>query len=90
MTDQPISKAGVSYTPTRVDFNEINEPGTYVFERTGTLCRIGRESLHAGHSPSITMSNNEGTACVRIWPDDTLPIDKARHIAANIGLPVDF
>ncbi len=89
MTEQP-KKSGLSNTPARIDFNEINEPGTYVFERTGTLIRVGREALKAGHSPCLTMSNTEGVPCVRIWGDDTVPLDKARHIAANFGLPVEF
>ena len=89
MSEQP-NKSGTFSTPVRIDFNEINEPGTYVFERTGTLIRVGRESLKQGHSPGLTMSNTEGIPCVRIWPDDTVPIEKARHIAANNGLPVEF
>ena len=79
-----------NYTPVKVEFNEISEPGTYIFERTGTLVRVGRQALAQGHSPNMTMSNAEGVPCVRIWPDDTIPIDKARHVAANLGLPVEF
>ena len=77
-------------SPTRVDFNGINEPGTYIFEETGTLLRIGPQALVQGHSPLLTMTSKKGVPCARIWPDDTIPIDKARHIAANLGLPVNF
>ncbi|HKB14592.1 MAG TPA: hypothetical protein VKF62_00925 [Planctomycetota bacterium] len=77
-------------TPTRIDFNAIGEPGTYVFEDTGTLVRVGPEALLQGHSPMLTMVNKQGVPCVRIWPDDTIPIEKARHVAANLGLPVAF
>ena len=89
MPTQP-NKSGLANTPARIDFNEINAPGTYVFEETGTLIRVGREALKQGHSPNLTMSNTEGIPCVRIWGDDTVPIEKARHIAANLGLPVKF
>jgi len=79
-----------NFTPKKVDFNHIDEPGTYVFVETGNLLRIGAEALVKGHSPLLTITSRRGNACVRIWPDDSIPIDKARHVAANFGLPVGF
>ena len=89
MAERPATPQ-IPQTPTRYDFNEISEPGTYVLETTGSLLRIGPQALLAGHSPLITVTDKAGMPCVRIWPDDTLPIEKARHIAANFGIPVNF
>lgn len=83
-----VPEAGI--TPKRVDFNEISEPGTYIFEDTGSLLRIGPEALVKGHSPLISITCRRGKPCVQIWQDDTIPIEKARHVAANLGLPVNF
>jgi hypothetical protein len=76
----------VSYEP----WNDITEPGAYVFVDTGELARVPAEALAAGHSPVITFAARRPRMVARISRDPYIPLNKARQLAADADLPVNF
>ncbi len=78
--------------PTVFDFNKISEPGTYVMKKPGgnALLRIPPSALAEGHSPLLNIELSGGCSCVKLAEDPYLPISKARELAANMDIAVDF
>ncbi len=72
-----------------VQFQEIQEPGTYVNQR-GEMFRVPQDALADGRSPLITWETQENNTVTRISQEPWLPISKARQLAADADLPVRF
>ena len=70
-------------------FEEIQEPGVYVTER-GAMFRIPPDALAPGHSPLISWESKDSVAVTRICEDPYTPTSKARQLAANADLKVNF
>jgi len=76
---------------TQVSFDSINEPGTYFCNWTGQLFRIPDEAIKPGHSPIISIVGPAQTFLVTKLSDNPyLPLSKARMIAADLDLNVNF
>lgn len=74
----------------RESFGEINEPGCYVCNTTGFLYRIPQDGLVGGRSPVIEIVAKAPAMVTRISDDPWLPISKARQLAADIDLYLNF
>jgi hypothetical protein len=72
------------------NFDQIETPGTYVECRTGTLLRIPDDALAPGRSPRMEIVAHETWTVMRLADDPYLPLTKARMIAADLDLPVNF
>ena len=72
-----------------VKFNELNEPGCYIDAR-GNLVRVPEEALKAQHSPLITIVTKDDDRLTKISGNTYEPVGKARLIAANADLAVNF
>jgi hypothetical protein len=72
------------------NFDQIETPGTYVECRTGTLLRVPEDGLAPGRSPRIEIVAQETWTVARISDDPYVPLTKARMIAADLDLPVNF
>lgn len=72
-----------------VKFNDITQPGCYITTR-GDLVRVQEEGLKEQHSPLITVESKDDTRVTKISDSPYLPIGKARLLAANADLPVNF
>jgi hypothetical protein len=79
----------VSLNP-RIPFSELHEPGAYVSNTTGNLFRIPEEALVAGRSPLIEIISISGTMVTKIDENPWIPISKARQLAANADLAINF
>jgi hypothetical protein len=72
------------------NFDQIETPGTYVECRTGTLLRIPDDALAPGRSPRMEIVAHEVWTVTRLADDPYLPLTKARMLAADLDLPVNF
>jgi len=71
-------------------FGELNRPGTYYMWNTGGICRIPEEALKASHGPSLEIKLQGDDRVTRLSDDPFLPLSKARLIAAQAELEVNF
>lgn len=71
-------------------FEQIDQPGCYVSIETGRMLRFPPEALAFGHSPFIEVLGNKPWFLTRISDDPYLPLSKARMIAADYDLNVNF
>lgn len=71
-------------------FERISQPGCFVFNRTGDLIRIPDDALVEGRSPTIDVVSNEPWLLTKISNDPYLPLRKARAVAADMDLQVNF
>lgn len=72
------------------EFSQIEHPGLYVEHRSGALMRVPEDALIPGRSPSIEIISNEPHVVTKISDDPFLPVTKARMIAADLDLHVEF
>lgn len=73
-----------------LNFNEINEPGSYVMLSTGDLVRIPPEAVSPGHSPLITIHSRGVTRMAQLSNNDAELITTLRHIAADNDIRTNF
>ena len=71
-------------------FERISTPGCFVLNRTGELLRIPEDALSPGRSPNIDIVSKDPWLVTRISNDPYLPLNKARAVAADMDLPVNF
>jgi hypothetical protein len=72
------------------DFEQINAPGVYVEQRTGTLLRVPEDAVVPGRSPVLEVVTNEPWVVSKISDDPFLSLTKARMVAADLDLYVNF
>ncbi len=77
-------------TGAQVPYDSISEPGTYVSNWTGHLLRVPEEAILSGRSPTMEIHGSRPLFVTKISDDPYLPISKARLIAANCDVAIDF
>ena len=75
---------------TQVPFDSINEPGTYVCNWSGHMLRVPEDAIKPGRSPLMNICGNETLFVTKISDDPFVAISKARLLAANCDLMVNF
>ena len=73
-----------------VPFESICEPGTYVCNWSGHLLRVPGDAVSAGRSPLINIVGPECLFVTKISNDPFVPVTKARLLACNCDLAVNF
>ncbi len=73
-----------------MDWNQIDEPGCYLFVDTGQLARIPQEALAPGHSPLLTITSSKAARVARVSENPAEPISVLRAIAADNDYFVNF
>lgn len=71
-------------------FDQINTPGCYVVNQTGTLIRVPSDGIAPGRSPVIELVSNEKWTVTQLSADPFLTRTKARLLAADYDLDVNF
>ncbi len=89
-TPHPKIVQGIEGIGTQVQFEALNEPGAYVCNWSGHLLRVPPESLGLGHSPLLTIGGHEPLYLTKIYNDPYVPINKARELAADCDVAVNF
>lgn len=71
-------------------FGEVQTPGCYVQNNSGTLFRIPEEALATNRSPLIEMVCRSDVNVTKISEDPWIPISKARQLTADADLYPNF
>jgi hypothetical protein len=88
----PIKKEGYDYTthPIQIPFDEIDEPGAYLSNWSGHLIRMPDDGMKAGRSPVIDIRGRETMMVTKLSDDPFITLTKARIVAADLDLDVNF
>jgi hypothetical protein len=71
-------------------WNDINEPGCYVFADGNCLARVPNDGVAEGRSPKITFYSTTNPTVWKISSDPYTSVSKARQICADHDIPVNF
>lgn len=72
------------------EFSQINEPGLYVENHTGALVRVPDDGVRPNRSPALSIVGKAPWIVTKISDDPFLSITKARMVAADLDLAVNF
>ena len=82
---------GQSYTfGATMPFEAISEPGCYVCNWSGHLCRVPQDGVAQGRSPLINIVGNEPLIVTKISDNPYITISKAKMLACNCDVHVNF
>ncbi len=73
-----------------VPFESICEPGAYVCNWSGHLLRVPSDAVTAGRSPLINIVGADCLFVTKICNDPFVPLTKARLLACNFDIAVNF
>ena len=73
-----------------VPFEAINEPGCYICNWTGHLMRVPPDGVAPGRSPLLNIIGQDTLYVTKISDDPYIPVTKARLLAANCDVAVNF
>ncbi len=82
--------AGNTGFGTQLPFESINEWGCYVCNWSGHLLRIPPDAIKRGHSPLISIKSTETLFVTKLCNDPYIPVSKARMLAADCDVVVNF
>ena len=71
-------------------FGQINQPGCYILQHSGTLLRVPEDALIPGRSPAIDFVSNQKWIVTKITDDPFIPLTQARMTAADLDLFINF
>ena len=74
----------------QIPFDCINEPGCYLANWSGHLFRIPEDAYKTGRSPLMEILGKEKMFVTKLSGDPFITLTKARMIAADLDLPVNF
>jgi len=75
---------------TQIPFEAINDPGCYVCNWSGHLIRVPDDAVKPGRSPLLSIRGQEQLFVTRISTDPFIPLSKARMLAADCDVSVNF
>lgn len=73
-----------------IPFDQINEPGCYICNWSGHLLRVPEDGIAPGRSPLMCMIGCEPLFVTKISDFPYVPVTKARLLAANCDVCVNF
>jgi len=71
-------------------WDQINDPGSYICNWSGHLLRVPEDGVAPGRSPLINFVGPEPLYVTKISENPYITITKARMLASNLDLPVNF
>ncbi len=74
----------------RFAFGNLEHPGAYVCNETGCLFRVPADGLAPGRSPLIEIVGKKPTMLTKLCDDPWVPISKARQLAADADVWINF
>lgn len=80
------------HTPvgTTLPFENLNDPGCYVCNWNGHLMRVPDDGVAPGRSPLINVIGTEPLFVTKIADNPFIPLTKARMVACNLDIAVNF
>ena len=73
-----------------VPFESINAPGCYVCNWSGHLLRVPEDAITPGRSPMISLVGPDSLFVTKIAENPYVPVTKARLLASNCDVKVNF
>ncbi len=73
-----------------VCFESLSEPGAYICNWSGHLMRVPEDGVSPGRSPMINIVGAEPLTVTKISNDPFITITKAKILASNGDLNVNF
>ena len=89
-TPKTTNNEGNSRYGMKISFEAINEPGCYVCNWSGHLLRVPEDGVAAGRSPLINVIGSEPLYVTKISDNPFIPMTKARMLACNCDINVNF
>jgi hypothetical protein len=74
----------------KLPFESLKEPGCYLSNWSGHLIRVPNDAIKEGRSPFLEILGKEQMLVTKLSNDPFIPIAKARTLAADLKLPVNF
>jgi hypothetical protein len=71
-------------------FESINSPGCYICNWSGHLLRVPDDAVKPGRSPLLGITAIEPLFVTKISDNPFIPVTKARMIACNLDINVNF
>jgi len=75
---------------TTLPFDGINEPGAYVCRWSGHLLRVPEDSISTERTPRMSVIGANALLVTKIDNDPYVTVTKARLLAANHDVSVNF
>ena len=73
-----------------ITWDQINEPGAYICQWSGHLLRVPEDGVTAGRSPMLSLVGPEPLFVTKISNNPYITLTKAKLIASNFDLNVNF
>ncbi len=73
-----------------IPFDQINETGAYVCNWSGHLLRVPDDGIAPGRSPLLTLVGPDQLFVTKISSDPFVTLTKARMMACNYDINVNF
>lgn len=73
-----------------VPFDAINEPGAYICNWSGHLLRVPEDGVIPGRSPAINLVGPQPLTVTKISDNPYLTVTKAKLLASNFDINVNF
>ncbi|MCH8052539.1 MAG: hypothetical protein IH895_00615 [Planctomycetes bacterium] len=73
-----------------IPFQSITASGTYICNWSGHLLRVPEDALTAGRSPLINILGPDELFVTKISDNPFVPVTKARLMASNLDVVVNF
>ncbi len=90
-TQKPANLEGQSATfGATIPFEAISESGCYVCNWSGHLCRVPEVGVAPGRSPLINIVGTEQLFVTKISDNPYITLTKAKMLACNCDLNVNF
>jgi hypothetical protein len=71
-------------------FDALNDCGAYICNWSGHLLRVPEDGVTPGRSPLINIVGNEPLTVTKISNDPYITITKAKLLASNFDIAVNF
>ncbi len=75
---------------TQIPFEAINQPGCYICNWSGHLLRVPEDGVAPGRSPLLSIIGQQPLFVTKISDNPFIPVTKARMLAANCDVAVNF
>ena len=75
---------------TTIAFDQINEPGSYICNWSGHLLRVPEDGVAPGRSPILNIVGSEPLFVTKISDNPFITLTKAKMVASNLDINVNF
>ncbi len=89
-TQQKTNYEQGNFTCTQVQFENIQDPGCYICNWSGHLLRVPEDGVAPGRSPLVNLIGSEPLYVTKISDNPFITVTKARMVASNHDINVNF